>query len=541
MMLFIALAALGAVLVSAVELANRHSLFGKQHRRLPEDAWPAAPPARATPGSANCTTRWFTQPIDHFSWAGTPTGALTYQQRYLTYDAHWRNDSAGMIFFYVGNEGDVNLYADHTGLMWENAAAEGAYIVFAEHRYYGLSQPFGSASSLWLEYLTHEQALADYAALIFALQAELGAGAQPVVVFGGSYGGKLAAWMRIKYPGVVAGAVAASAPVLFFEGTTPDPGNYEQFWQVVTRDMQPYGGSAAACAPNARAAWDAIDAAAAEDMARLSTLFQLCTPLATQADIYALKIMHLNAWDSCSMGDFPYPSNYLTGGGPLLPAFPVRAMCEYLSNASLPSDPWALLGAFNAAGNVFNNATLNVECYVLPTDLWLDGIWDYQYCTETLPEETYFTRDGVHDAFWPVNAFNKTAIEAHCFDKFGVKPRWTWIREQYGGARGGTNIVWTNGDYDPWSSGGVLPNSTHDTPSTPAFLISEGAHREFSSHPPLPTHTHTHPFFPLLAPGAPPLPAGLMRVAAPQHSHARKKKNPTRTRFAPHRLGFVLF
>ena len=99
-----------------------------------------------------------------------------------------------------------------------------------------------------------------------------------------------------------------------------------------------------------------------------------------------------------------------------------------------------------------------------------------QYCTETLPEETYFTRNGVTDAFWPEDAFNKSAIEARCFDKFGVKPRWTWIVEQYGGARGGTNIAYTNGGFDPWSSGGVLPGSSRDTPSTPAFFIPEGAH-----------------------------------------------------------------
>ena len=303
-MLALACIAASLIQVGAVELATRHALYSRNHRTIP-GALPPIPVKGTTPGSANCTTRWKTQPIDHFSWAGTPTGALTYQQRYLTYDKYWRNDTTGMIMFYVGNEGDVQLYADHTGLMWENAAAEGAYIVFAEHRYYGQSQPFGSASSLWLEYLTHEQALADYAALIFSLQEELGAGQQPVVVFGGSYGGKLAAWMRIKYPGVVAGAVAASAPVLFFEGTTPDPGNFEQFWQVVTRDMTPAAGSVPACAANVRAAWDAIDLAASQDLARLSTVFQLCTPLVTSEDIFALKIMHLNAWDTCAMGNFP--------------------------------------------------------------------------------------------------------------------------------------------------------------------------------------------------------------------------------------------
>ncbi len=60
----------------------------------------------------------------------------------------------------------VRSYVQHTGLMWENAKEFGALVVFAEHRYYGSSLPLGNASAGNLQYLTHEQALADYAVLV---------------------------------------------------------------------------------------------------------------------------------------------------------------------------------------------------------------------------------------------------------------------------------------------------------------------------------------------------------------------------------------
>ncbi len=52
-------------------------------------------------------------------------------------------------------------------------------------------------------YLTIEQALADYAALIFHIKEKYEAKESPVIAFGGSYGGMLAAWLRAKYPNAV--------------------------------------------------------------------------------------------------------------------------------------------------------------------------------------------------------------------------------------------------------------------------------------------------------------------------------------------------
>ena len=46
------------------------------------------------------------------------------------------------VFFYFGNEDHVELYIEHTGIMWETAPAMGAALIFLEHRYYGQSLPF---------------------------------------------------------------------------------------------------------------------------------------------------------------------------------------------------------------------------------------------------------------------------------------------------------------------------------------------------------------------------------------------------------------
>jgi hypothetical protein len=85
-----------------------------------------------------CDTRWFTQPFNHFSF--NPASERTYKQRVLSHLGFWKRSSLGAngpIFFYFGNEANVELYVDHTGLMWENAAKFGAALVFAEHRFYG--------------------------------------------------------------------------------------------------------------------------------------------------------------------------------------------------------------------------------------------------------------------------------------------------------------------------------------------------------------------------------------------------------------------
>lgn len=60
--------------------------------------------------------------------------------------------------------------------MWDLAPELSAAVVFAEHRYYGKTQPFGNksySSASNLGYLSSEQALADFALLIKFLKQEV--------------------------------------------------------------------------------------------------------------------------------------------------------------------------------------------------------------------------------------------------------------------------------------------------------------------------------------------------------------------------------
>ena len=71
-----------------------------------------------------------------------------------------------------------------------------------------LSVPFPSLPQdpKYLGYLTAQQALADFVAVIEELRArQVYPRRSPVIAFGGSYGGMLSAWIRMKYPHIVAG------------------------------------------------------------------------------------------------------------------------------------------------------------------------------------------------------------------------------------------------------------------------------------------------------------------------------------------------
>ncbi len=76
--------------------------------------------------------------------------------------------------------------------------------------------------------------------------------------------------------------------------------------------------------------------------------------------------------------------------------------------------------------------------------------------------------------FYP-RFFDMSYVAARCQDKYGITPRPGWIRTAYGSesSMAATNIVFSNGGYDPWSSGGV---KVAQNPSVAVLFIPTGAH-----------------------------------------------------------------
>lgn len=139
----------------------------------------------------------------------------TFNLRYW-FDASYYKPG-GPVFVLLGGEtfGDDRLPFLQKGIVHQVIEATGGLGVIMEHRYYGESFPFPNVSLENLRFLSTEQALADvdYFARnvkFEGVDADLTAPNTPWVVYGGSYAGAQAAFLRVAYPDTFLGAIASS-------------------------------------------------------------------------------------------------------------------------------------------------------------------------------------------------------------------------------------------------------------------------------------------------------------------------------------------
>ncbi|KDP43937.1 hypothetical protein JCGZ_05404 [Jatropha curcas] len=393
---------------------------------------------------------YYTQTLDHFNYK--PESYDTFQQRYILNYKYWGGaNNSSPIFVYTGEEDDVTYDVD---AITDLAARFKGLLLYIEHRYYGESMPFGSEdqafqNSSTLGYFSSEQALADYAQVVTDVKKNLSAENCPAIAVGASYGGMLASWFRLKYPHIVIGALASSSPILYFDDITPQNG----YHVVVTKDFKETSES---CYNTIIQSWPEIDRVAAEPngLLTLSNKFNTCRTLNSSKE---LKDRLAISYISAAQYDNP-------------PYYPVQNICHAIDGAPEGTD---ILGRVAAGLHRYpGQGCVNIFSFELSNK----SGWDWQTCTEIVMPIGY----GDNETMFQAEPFDLKNYTRDCVNCFGVVPRPHWVTTEFGGhdiktvlGNFASNIIFSNGLRDPWSSGGVLEDISD---SVVAIHTEYGAH-----------------------------------------------------------------
>jgi len=399
------------------------------------------------------TEEYFVQELDHFN----VQEQRTWKQRFYVNDEHYK--LGGPVFFQVGGEGTISAGYVVDFMMSEYARQEGALQVALEHRFYGKSHPFPTLATENLAFLSSVQALADASTFLTYIRKTRYPGAGSTVTFGGSYPGNLASWFRLKYPHMTVGSIASSAPVLAILDMIT-------YLDVVDESLKKIGGKA--CADNIHLATQKIQAMLKTSAGRnqVKQLFNTCSVPETEKDIATFMSNLMDNW----MGVVQY--NREGSSGPN-----ITGLCAIMTNAQ--SDP---LQSYIKVSNLFLGSKCMDVLYQSQvsqlTNLTDFGPsvgmrqWTYQTCTEFGYFQSTDSADQPFGDLVPLSYFTDL-----CKDVFGFDwlPRTDETNIHYG-ARDpqSTNVVFVNGNIDPWHSLSVL-NST-DSGTIRAILIDGTAH-----------------------------------------------------------------
>lgn len=415
--------------------------------------------------------QWFNQQLDHFD----PTNQQTWNQRYFTNSTFYK--TGGPVFLMIGGEGEASAKWMLEGQWIEDAQYFNALCFQLEHRYYGKSKPTQDTSTENLVYLSSEQALADLAYFIEAMNQEhkLPAGTK-WIVHGGSYPGALAAWMRMRYPHLVHGAMSASGPLLAKL-------DFKEYFTVVKDALSEYNPR---CVKSVQEAFQQVEILLKHMIGQqsLNKLFRLCD-----------KINVSNGDDVASLfenlaSNFAGVVQYNKDNRPRSPTnnITIDVVCDVMMDQQkgVPVHRLALVNdmLLSASNQTCLDYTYEKTVQQLSNTSW-DSVmaeggrqWTYQTCVEFgFFQTSSMTQDLFSDKF-PVDFFTR-----QCTDIFGSK--FTKELMEKGIQRTNTlygdlhiqanRIVFVHGSTDPWHALGITKTIHKDSP---AIYIKDTAHLE---------------------------------------------------------------
>eukprot|EP00253_Pinus_taeda_P017692 PITA_17692 len=409
-------------------------------------------------------THYYTQLLDHFSFVSE---SRTFQQRYFVDKTFWGGPlKSSPISVYLGGESSLDIPV--TGIPSEIAPQFKALLLFVEHRYYGESVPDIVGDPLnpvvntsTFGYLTSEQALADCATLITDFKKNLSAENSPVIVFGGSYAGMLAAWFRLKYPHITVGALASSAPILLFPNVTRD----YSFLAVVTKDFRDTSES---CYTTIKKSWGEMDRVASQPggLQNLSNIFNARVP-ADWRDRLILMYEAAAQYNYSEVINFVFSAvemnlNIVGYSRYAMPSIAPPKVPTFWFGWQQESEPPLCLLFRKHRSHLTHGGGRHAH--------GRHNLFVLQTCTEMVFPEA----QNPNKTMFPLEIFDLKSYAEGCKMKYGVVPRPNWVTTEYGGhdirkvlKHVASNIIFSNGLWDPWSSGGVKENISESIVTLP--------------------------------------------------------------------------
>lgn len=209
----------------------------------------------------------------------------------------------------------------------------------------------------------------------------------------------------------------------------------------------------------------------------LTRIFNVCSccNLTTPADVKALIDFIQEGLLGMATYNYPYPAFFYKD----LPAWPVYRGCEAAARVYDPEEDtlfnfvdirrlarmfkvWQGDQCINLTGSPFGSREYHA--------------WDVQTCRDmAMP----IGNDPDQSAYGWAN-WEEAAHTQHCMQTYGMTPRYDWALDYFGGRnarrdfRDHTNLVWVNGEFDPWHGGAVTTNVSSGT--TSIFVKQAAAH-----------------------------------------------------------------
>ncbi|XP_067008768.1 putative serine protease K12H4.7 isoform X2 [Anabrus simplex] len=427
------------------------------------------------PGGDPITTdikeHWYKQRLDHFN----PSDTRIWHQRFFVNKSYYK--AGGPVFVMIGGEGEAKPDWMFQGAWIDYAKRHSALCVLLEHRYYGKSHPTPDLSVKNLAYLSSEQALADLAKFIDHMRRrfELRPTAR-CIVFGGSYPGSLAAWLRAKYPHLVHAAVSTSGPLI----AKPD---FKEYYGVVQDDLQNQDPMCVQAVGNAT---QQINLLLNHRLGQqtVTKLFRLCQPVDSNNSQDVASLFETLASNFAGVVQYNKDNRQFEGAKGT--NITIDVVCNVMTNSNI-GPPVNRLAAVNSLLlDAYDQKCLDYKYDKMVADLrnvsWDSETaeggrqWMYQTCTEFGFFQTSSLPPHLFGDNFPVDFFYQ-----QCIDVFGKRFNSTFVQQAtkntnilYGGFNLQMNrILFVQGSVDPWHALGITQTLREDSP---AIYINGTAH-----------------------------------------------------------------